>query len=168
MTDHAVLDGQGFAGVELNPGQADASAFDAQTTQADGIVRPGGDGDADAARWHYHAGSADPVIDDADRLGDGQRAVACWIEHVDFAAGIGGRERGGKSSARRGKRAGVGVEAVAGHERARVLRLCSRKQAGERKTDGECSKNFKKRPPVEYISARVPHAASLSGGETAA
>jgi hypothetical protein len=47
---------------------------------------------------------ANAVVDDADRLGDGHRAIADRIEHVDLAAcGCLG------DPARRGKRAGVAV-----------------------------------------------------------
>ena len=42
----------------------------------------------------------DAVVDDADRLGDGHRAIAGRIEHVDLAAGGGLGEREGKSPAR--------------------------------------------------------------------
>src|SRR5271169_1300854 len=38
MTDHAILDGQRLAGVEINPLQADSSALYGQAAQADGVA----------------------------------------------------------------------------------------------------------------------------------
>jgi hypothetical protein len=48
-------------------------------------------------------------VDDADRLGDGDHAIAGGVEHVDLAAGGGLGEREGKSLARCGARARAAV-----------------------------------------------------------
>ena len=57
------------------------------------------------------AGDARGVTVDADRLGDGHRAEVARIEHVDFAAGGGLRQRRGEGQAGRHARARIGIAA---------------------------------------------------------
>src|SRR5262249_1192726 len=73
----AVLDRQRAARGETDAiAAAEADALDGEAAQADRIGAPGTDGDARDAAGDQHAGFADPVIGDADRLVDGERAVA--------------------------------------------------------------------------------------------
>jgi len=74
------------------------------------------------------------VVDDADRLADGHRAIAGRVEHVDLAASVCHGEREGKSLARRGERAGAAVGSLSGNPSAVWSGLCRRggKTAGEK------------------------------------
>src|SRR5262249_29797201 len=88
--DSAMLDGQRAPAVEHDAvAAAEADAFDGQSAQADGVARAGIDADAVQTTGDEYAGLAHAVVDDADRLGDGQRTVAAGIEQGDLA----GRKR---------------------------------------------------------------------------
>ena len=71
-------------------------------------------------------------IDDADRLVDRDCAIAGRIEHGDLTAGVGLGDRLGKRPAWRCKRAGVGVDPLAGNERAGVLGRGASRQEPEK------------------------------------
>lgn len=72
------------------------------------VARDGIDGDG-IARSGCDIGRPGAVVDDADRVNDGHRAIAGGVEHVDLAAGSRYAEREGKSPARRGARAGAAI-----------------------------------------------------------
>jgi len=60
------------------------------------VGRTGTDRDA-VARYSPNGRDPGAVVDDADRLGDGHRAVSGRVEHVDLAASVCHGEREGKS-----------------------------------------------------------------------
>src|SRR5262245_36310076 len=59
---------------------------------------------------------------DADRFVDPDTAIACWIEHVDFAARCKRVVRLLEGAAGRGEGAGIGVAALRGNEDALRVR----------------------------------------------
>src|ERR1700732_1781770 len=97
------------------------------------VGRAGIDRDA-IARGSPDGRDHDAAVDGPDRLGDGHRATAARIEHVDLAAGGGLGERERKSPAWRGIRAGSAVGSLSGNKRPVWSRLRGRggKAAGEK------------------------------------
>jgi hypothetical protein len=74
IADHAVLDVQRSAGIELGSTITDTGSLDDQAAQVDFVVWSGVDRDAGAVGRHRDARLAE-TADDADRLVDGDRAV---------------------------------------------------------------------------------------------
>src|SRR5690242_20453909 len=98
MTDVAVRDAYGFAGVEYNSIGTDASSFDDQAAQVDDIGRTGVHRYAGATRRYHNSGRTGAVVHDADRFGDDHWAIVAWIEHVNVSAGIGLGDSEGKGA----------------------------------------------------------------------
>jgi len=111
IADDAVFDGEVSAGVEQDAVCATAKSLDGQPAQVNAVARPGIDRDG-ISRGSPDGRDPHPVIDDADRLGDGHRAIVGRIEHVDLAAGGGMGERKSKSPAGRGEGAGATIRAM--------------------------------------------------------
>src|SRR5262249_37274793 len=89
VANEAVLDCEGKAAVELDPGAADAAdSLDRDAAQFDIAGGAAIHRYADGAR-HQHASFADAVVDDGDGLGDRQGAEAARIEHGDLAVRVG-------------------------------------------------------------------------------
>src|SRR5450631_4213873 len=85
MADHAARDGEPAAAGEQHAGlSGQRHAVDVEAAKVDRVERPGVDGDRRAA-GRLHPGGADAVVDDAERLGDVDGAVAGWVEDVDLA-----------------------------------------------------------------------------------
>jgi hypothetical protein len=59
----------------------------------------------------HHAGAADGVTEDDDRLSDDDRAEVAELEHIDLAAGTGLGQRRGEGQARRYAGARIGIAA---------------------------------------------------------
>jgi len=90
VPNDAVLDGQGCASIELNPGRVgDTATIDVQAAQADGIVRPGVDDNANPTRGGRDCRLKAAGVHNADGLGDGDSGtavVAGRVEDRDLAA----------------------------------------------------------------------------------
>src|SRR5262245_13611801 len=84
VADDTILDAQQLSAEVVNPIDADARSVDKQTVQVDlvGVSRT----DRDPGAAARHADSGEAVALDANRLGDGDNAVASGVEHVDLAA----------------------------------------------------------------------------------
>jgi hypothetical protein len=96
----------------------DTKSIEGQAAQVDAPVSHACvDRDGILARACLNAGDAHAVVGDADRLGDGHRAIVGRIEHVDLAGGGGLGERKSKSLAGCGARAGATVGSLSGNKR---------------------------------------------------
>src|SRR5262245_21439904 len=79
FANHAILDVKLGTGVELYTVLAGTDPVEQESAQADGIARPCVDRDAVSAR---HSQARKAVALDADRLADGEGAIASGIKHV--------------------------------------------------------------------------------------
>src|ERR1019366_10052238 len=87
MPDRAIDNVQRAAAVQKDAYRGGAEPLDIEAAQKHGVARAGIDRDGVLARdWLLHAHRADAVVDDAERLGDGDGSIAAWIEHIDLAA----------------------------------------------------------------------------------
>src|SRR6266540_76843 len=86
IAEDAVRDGQGKAGVESKSDGSGADPLDRQAAQVDVAAGRSIDRDAGGSRYgHRNAGLADAVVDDADPLGDRDRAIATRVENRQLA-----------------------------------------------------------------------------------
>src|SRR5262249_14759740 len=140
VADRAVLHAQRLAGREDDPGApAETDPLDGDAAQTDGVGGTDIDAHAGDAPRYEHPGLADPVVDDADGLGDRDGAVAAGIEHGDLAIGQRVVMRPLEGAARRQAAAVAGVVAQRRDKGASQLRLRRRNGRAERKDSRDSS-----------------------------
>src|SRR5262249_3901389 len=120
IADQGLLNVERQAAGERDAVASSRQAVDQETAQADLVARAGIDRDGVAAR---RRDTREAMALDADRLADGERAVARRVEDVDFAAGGDAVMRVLERAARQDEGAGVGVGALGADEYSRRQRL---------------------------------------------
>jgi len=139
ISNQAILNAQRRAGVERNSVSSRTDPVDQQPSQIDLVCCPRVDRNGVAARC---CNASEAVALNADRLGDGHRAVARRIEHVDLAASRHGVVPLLEAAAGLREGAGAAVQSLCGDEDARRLRSSDRGAKAEheqrRGYSGEC------------------------------